>query len=298
MDLGRMRTIVRAAETLNYSQTARELFISQSAVTQQIASAEKELNIKLFERAGRGVQLTEAGAILAAGFQNLLSAYESIVAQAQRLNSASTELRLGYHGPMGGEILPFLLAAFREKMPDIRLSIRNGHYGVLVQDLDQGLLDLVFTEATELKAYPNLSAEYLFRDLPCVCMSTSNPLAKKTQLVPEDLKGQHLIVTNSLHPSASMSKLISGLKACGIDVDHAQIVNQLQTAFTMASANIGVTFIPRSFKNRAFQNLTFVDLEQDKYHMDMVLAYSRDRLTQAGSVFLQLCRDWDFPSWD
>ena len=50
MDIFHMRCIVRAAETLNFSQTAKEMYITQSAVTQQIASVEGELGVKLFRK--------------------------------------------------------------------------------------------------------------------------------------------------------------------------------------------------------------------------------------------------------
>ncbi len=129
-------------------------------------------------------------------------------------------------------------------------------------------------------------------------MSPKNPLSVKTVLYPGDLAGQNLIITNSIQPSSSMTVSIDGLRRSGIDVDSAQYVNQPEIVMTMAAANIGVTFLPASFKISKHPNLTYIDLVQDKFCLDMVLAYSELRLTKAGSTFVQLCRDWNFRTAD
>ena len=294
MDIFKMRCLVRAAETLNYSQTAREMYISQSAVTQQVASAEAEFNVRIFEKDGKRIRLTEAGHIIISSFRNILSTYDSMLVQAQRANQMTNELRIGYHGPMNWGTFPALLAEFKEEMPHIRLSVCTDHWVVLVHDLNQGLLDLVFTEAKELERYPALTSEYLFQDTPCVCMSPKNPLCAKPVLFPADLAGENLIMTNSIQPSISMSTVIDGFIACGIDMQKAQIVNQPQIAVTMASANIGTTFIPSSFRVKEYSNVVFKDLVQDLIKMDMVLAYSESRLSKAGYAFIQLCLGWNF----
>ncbi|MBR4473493.1 MAG: LysR family transcriptional regulator [Oscillospiraceae bacterium] len=294
MDVFKMKCLVRAAETLNYSQAAREMYISQSAITQQVASAEKEFDVKIFEKDGKNIYLTEAGQIIIAGFRNILSTYDSMIVQAQRANQMTNELRIGYHGPMNWGTFPALLAEFKERMPQIRLSVCTDHWVVLVQDLNQGSLDLVFTEAKEMERYPHLTSEYLFQDIPCVCMSPKNPLCEKPVLFPADLERENLIMTNSIQPSISMSTVIDGFIACGIDMQRAQIVHQPQIAVTMAAANIGVTFIPASFRVEEYSNVVFKDLVQDLIKMDMVLAYSEPRLSKAGHAFIQLCRGWNF----
>ena len=296
MDIFKMRCLVRASETLNYSQTAREMFISQSAVTQQVFSAEAEFNVKIFEKDGKKLCLTEAGKIIVTGLRNILSNYDSLVIQAQRVSQMTNELRIGYHGPMNWGTCPSLLAEFKEQMPQIRLSVCTDHWAVLVHDLNQGMLDLVFTEAKEMEQYPQLTSEYLFQDVPCICMSTKNPLCEKPVLYPEDLAGQTLIMTNTMQPSISLSTVYAGLTACGIEMQKAQFVNQLQIAVTMAAANIGITFIPSSFRVSEYSNVVFKDLVQDLVKMDMVLAYSKPRLSNAGNAFIQLCRKWNFQS--
>ncbi len=281
-------------KTLNYSQTAREMFVSQSAVSQMVANTEKELRIRILERHGRRMRLTEAGTVLIEGLKATLQSYENAVQQAKAVDARENELRIGYHGPMNWGTVPTLLATFKDRFPECRLSVRTDHWGMLMQDLNQGLLDVVFTESNELEQYSGLMSEFLFRDYPCICMSSLNPLAQREKLVPSDLVGQNLIMTNSLQPSRSMNAIIKGLSDSGIDMEQTQFVTQLQLAITMAAANLGITFLPRSFKMYEYANLVFINLEEATFHMDMMIAYAEKRLTAAGREFVKLCRTWQF----
>lgn len=281
-------------KTLNYSQTAREMFVSQSAVSQMVANTEKELRIRILERHGRRMRLTEAGTVLIEGLRATLQSYENAVQQAKAVDARENELRIGYHGPMNWGTVPTLLATFKDRFPECRLSVRTDHWGMLMQDLNQGLLDVVFTESNELEQYSGLMSEFLFRDYPCICMSSLNPLAQREKLVPSDLVGQNLIMTNSLQPSRSMNAIIKGLSDSGIDMEQTQFVTQLQLAITMAAANLGITFLPRSFKMYEYANLVFINLEEATFHMDMMIAYAEKRLTAAGREFVKLCRTWQF----
>ncbi len=289
-----MKCLIRVAETLNYSQTAREMFISQSAVSQMVSNTEKELRIRILERDGRRMQLTDAGNALIEGLRTTLQSYENAVQQAKDADARENELRIGYHGPMNWGTVPTLLSTFKDRFPECRLSVRTDHWGMLMQDLNQGLLDVVFTESNELDQYPNLTSEFLFRDYPCICMSNLNSLAQKGKLIPSDLEGQNLIMTNSLQPSRSMNAIIKGLSDSGIDMNKTQFVTQFQLAITMAAANLGITFLPRSFKLYEYANLVFVNLDDTTFYMDMMIAYADKRLTAIGKEFVKLSRTWKF----
>lgn len=64
MDIRQLRYFIAVAEHLNFTEAARELFVAQSAVSQQIADLEKKVGVQLFIRNKRSVQLTKAGTVL------------------------------------------------------------------------------------------------------------------------------------------------------------------------------------------------------------------------------------------
>lgn len=249
-----------AAETLNFTKTAKELFITQPAVTQHIHAIEKELGVKLFLKDGKKVLLTPAGTVLMTGLKNILMTYDALCLQVKQTHMLSSELRIGYHEPIDWATMSSLVAAFERENPNVQINISIDHWGTLVHDLNHRLLDIVFTTKPEMKAYPELQFLDLFTEGASVCMSKTNPLSKQNGITPELLAGENLIMTTSPYPSESMDTIISRLTSCGIDMKHARYVNQFETAMTMAAAGMGVTFLPRSFHVYEHPSLVFVDL--------------------------------------
>lgn len=294
MDIFRMRCLVSASETLNFSQTARELFVTQPAVTQQIAAAEKELGIRIFCKRGKKLELTQAGAIFTVGAKSILLAYDNLCLQAKRAEALGSEVRIAYHGPIDWGTMSSLVYAYKHDNPDVQINIRTDHWGKLMHDLSRGSLDVVFTEKSEMAAYPDLRYIDLFTEGACICVAKDDPLAAFSMITPEMLRGRSLIMTTSPESSASMDAIIARLSACGIDIPNARYVTQFETAMTMVAAGMGITFFPESFKIYEHPSLVFIDLDAADFYMDMVLAFSPGTLTPPVERFVDLCKRWDF----
>ncbi len=125
MDLHRLRTFQALSETLHFRHAAERLGITQSAVSQQIASLEKELGAVLFERIGRRVFLTAAGEVLAREAVKVLStvsrAREAVLAVSK---GNSGRLRVGASTTPGIYLVPEVLGRFRADFPLVELDFR------------------------------------------------------------------------------------------------------------------------------------------------------------------------------
>jgi len=125
VDLHRLRTFQALSETLHFRHAAERLGITQSAVSQQIASLEKELGAALFERIGRRVFLTAAGEVLAREAVKVLStvsrAREAVLAVSK---GNSGRLRVGASTTPGIYLVPEVLGRFRADFPLVELDFR------------------------------------------------------------------------------------------------------------------------------------------------------------------------------
>src|SRR6266540_1458138 len=125
MDLHRLRTFQALSETLHFRHAAERLGITQSAVSQQIASLEKDLGATLFERIGRRVYLTAAGEVLAREAVKVLStvsrAREAVLAVSK---GNSGRLRVGASTTPGIYLVPEVLGRFRADFPLVELDFR------------------------------------------------------------------------------------------------------------------------------------------------------------------------------
>lgn len=130
MDVQRLHTFEVLSETLHFRHAAERLGITQSAVSQQIASLEKDLGAALFERIGRRVYLTAAGQVLAREAVKVLST----VSRARDAVGAVSKgdagrLRVGASTTPGIYLLPEVLGRFRADFPLIELDFRIANSG-------------------------------------------------------------------------------------------------------------------------------------------------------------------------
>lgn len=125
MDVVRLRTFQVLCETLHFGRAAERLGVTQSAVSQQIAALEKDLGAALFERIGRRVYLTAAGAVLARDAVRVLSAVSrarDAVSEVSRGDAGI--LRVGASTTPGIYLLPDVLGRFRAQFPGVALEFR------------------------------------------------------------------------------------------------------------------------------------------------------------------------------
>ena len=122
----RLRAFLAVCQASGFSSAARQLAQSQSSLSQAVLSLERELGQPLFIRAGRAIQLTEAGRILRVHAERALSE----LAQAVEALSGLSELRrgrllLGTSDTLASYLLPKVFAAFRARHPGIELRLDN-----------------------------------------------------------------------------------------------------------------------------------------------------------------------------
>lgn len=147
MNLDRLATFLAAADTLNFTQTARRLHLSQSAVSQQMRELEEDLGVTLFERRGRGLMLTPAGETLRARGQALVREAGAVRSELEAFRGlAQGVLRLGASNTLGIYLLPYALGRFSLLYPGIRVSLVVTDVGAILTKLRDGELDAALVE--------------------------------------------------------------------------------------------------------------------------------------------------------
>lgn len=147
MNLNHLAVFHAVAANSSISGAARELRISQSAVSRQLGEFERTLGLVLFDRLPRGVRATEAGRLLA-GYARRLFAIQAEAEQAlgdlQQL--ARGRIAIGASRTIGGYLLPGILARFRQRHPDVELSLQVENTAAIESKLVAGEIDIGFAE--------------------------------------------------------------------------------------------------------------------------------------------------------
>jgi DNA-binding transcriptional LysR family regulator len=147
-----LKTFLTVAKTRSFSIAAKELNLTQGAVSHHIATLESHFDAKLFNRTANGVEVTKAGAILAETAENILSEFENAKAKisATKHKIAGT-IRINVSSIPGEHIIPRLVSEFQKQYPDVKFKIKAEDSVNSLLNLQNG--DVDFAAVGTIKGY-------------------------------------------------------------------------------------------------------------------------------------------------
>jgi LysR family cyn operon transcriptional activator len=177
MEFRQLQYFVKAAETMNFTEAAAEVFITQSTLSQQIKQLEGELGMLLFDRIGKHVRITEAGHVfLTHARKILMEAQKSKQAIAELNNAATGELNIGVSYAFSSLLFP-VLAPFSTKYPGIKIFITYDNHEELEKKLRLAELDVIVAFHNESED-EDLEMQPLFSSSIVMVVAKNNSLAK------------------------------------------------------------------------------------------------------------------------
>ncbi|MGI6462925.1 MAG: LysR family transcriptional regulator [Candidatus Scatomorpha sp.] len=276
MDLFRMKCFVAVSRHLSLSKAAKEMFITQPSMTQQMKNLEDELGVTLFIRGRKGILLTEAGKFVAKKFVDIISKYDNMFSELKVMqNSRYGKIRVGFHGSPNWLNFSDFLKVFRKDNPNIEVELVVDTWNSLKERLLSLELDVAFIEATELQGYPDIVSTIVFYDHLSVMMPKTHPLASKELLRPEELKDESIVVPAYITSPAFIDKAARGLKKYGlVDDDHLQ-GNHYDALSVLVASGYGVSILPDCLCSTS-QRVNVVPLDVD-VSVEISLAWHREK---------------------
>ena len=187
MMLRQMRYFIAVVEANSFTEAAERMYISQSAISQQIRALEDELGVKLIVRGNRKFTLTPAGEYFYRQGKGAVDAVEKLTRETIRIGRDSeSTLRIGFLRCYSGQELHEAVADFAEIYPEVAITIVAGTHEELYDLLRTGGVDLVLSD--QRRAF---SDEYVnFELLRCACtieLSNRHPLSARESVTLEDI---------------------------------------------------------------------------------------------------------------
>jgi DNA-binding transcriptional LysR family regulator len=143
LDSRQLRAFSILARTGSFTETAKELNLTQSAISHAIKTLEQEIGCRLLDRLGKSVVLTQAGEQLLGHAQKILTEMESARSQLSRLGKwGSGRLRIGASTTACQHVLPAVLREFKESFPHCAISIEPGDTPEMIDALREHRIDL------------------------------------------------------------------------------------------------------------------------------------------------------------
>jgi DNA-binding transcriptional LysR family regulator len=178
MNIDQMRAFHKVASTGSFTRAARELFVTQPAVSQEIKALEASLGIKLFDRSGKNVRMTADGEVLFSYAHRLFALHEEMESLFGRSKSLQHgQIKLGSTALMGTYFLPKIIGRFNRRYPGIEIDLQMGNSDQVIHLVLEGLVDLGFSGMTTNHA--RLESILIHQEKLIMVASPRHPLSAK-----------------------------------------------------------------------------------------------------------------------
>lgn len=291
MNLLQIHYFLTTASCLSFTQAADLLYITQPALSRQITTIEKELNLQLFVRTSRAVKLTPAGHVLFEELKHVYNDYHLAVDRAQNAQKGLTgRLNIGVlDGTRVDDLLPPAIERFTRAYPCVEISLAYYSFNDLASLLYDGGLDLAFTLYFDIKDRYMLRFQVLEEGRDYIALLRTHPLAERDSIHLADLKEEPFIIVG-YHDSAVSPKLI--LEACQAQgfTPKVRFSPSIQTSMLWLQAGMGVAMLDSRNILRTTPHIKFLDVDQVS-DPSLTAAWHQDNTNLALPAFLQALDD-------
>lgn len=259
IELRHLRYFLTVAEKLHFTQAAQQLRIAQPALSQQIRRLESLLGYELFMRSTRGVQLTDAGQLLAERARATLARVDDDLAQVRRVGRGEEgTLRIGFSGSVMFTEIPAAIQRFRKLYSNVELQLREMWTSAQVQALQDGSLDLVFLRDGEDSE--GLRTETILRERYVAVLPEGHPLVARKLLRVSDLRTEPFVLFERNMGSLAYDRTIECCKRAGFSPNIVQYSPHFPTLFRLVAAGIGVMLAPACMTRLAVSGAVFREI--------------------------------------
>lgn len=272
LNVHQLNVFITAAESLNFTQTAKKLHLTQSSVSQHIKSLETQLGINLFKRCGRSLEITEAGNILLPLAREIVEGSIRATEQMELLKQEiHGHLVIGCNTAPGKYMLPTMLAAFHKLFPLVRITCEVLPQAQTLAKLEEGEIHFALTN---LKDEYDISSEFqlYMRESIELVAPLDHPWALRDFIQAEELFDSDYIMREPT--SATYVNVKRGLTGIGVDIEKLNTILVMGTSEAVALAvqqELGVGFVSKMILEKICNhgvnvvNIDGLEVEQEIY---------------------------------
>jgi DNA-binding transcriptional LysR family regulator len=259
LDSRRLRVLVEVARHGSFSAAAAELGYTQPAVSRQIATLEAEVGTVLVRRVPLGAVLTDAGRLLVARSEAILARLADAEAELRALAGLEGgTLRLATFASAAASVVPIAVARFRERYPDIELSIAMADPDDSVPRLRAGEFDLVLSH-DRLLEQSGIELVHLFEDPMYVAMPLDHRLRNARSLTLSDFAAEPwMLATTQACPDARL--FLRSCHEAGFEPRIAFQNDDYSAILGFVAAGVGVALIPDMISRGAREDVVIREL--------------------------------------
>jgi len=289
MEIRQVQYFLSVVKTGSFSAAADEQYVSQSSLSKQIISLEKELGVALFDRSKRKVFLTDAGEAFLEHARNLDSSYLAMLLELTGHKSKSDSFSIAAIPVITQYGITTYIAQFKEQYPDIQFTLEELNGINILPALDEHRYDLAFSRHNFIDP-EKFSIIEIFKDKLLVVVSNKNRHASRSSISIKELSNDNFIVFDKV---TDLHKLIMDeCKKAGFEPTVFYSSHRKVSVFGLVGANIGLALIPvRIYEYHKHPDVLAIPLDED-IECNIVLVYPKKRnLPWSAKTFINFVQE-------
>lgn len=290
MELKYLRTFKTILETGSFQKAAERLNYAQSTVTLQMQIIEQELSVKLFDKIGRKMELTEAGKELLPYIDTALEAVEQMECYGKSGKELTGTLRIAMPESLLVYQMQPVIKAFREQAPNVRLSLQIPNCYIIRDQLLNGSIDVGVHY--DVGGYGSSLITEPLAGYPLALIASPALDEKKRDFVRRGQRKSICLIT--VDQNSVYHKILNAyLDKSDIVLEGEMEIESIEAAKRCVSSNLGVAFLPRYSVERELEQGKLIELPlgSSVKNITAVCSYHKNKwITPAMELFIRLLR--------
>lgn len=288
MELRTLRYFAVVAEERHFGRAAKRLHISQPPLSRQMMNLEEELEVELFDRSKRGVQLTQAGSLFLAEVAKVISAVDAATTVARRAGRGEMgRLTVGFFVAATYAVLPRVLRQFRQNSANVNLVLQDMELPKVLEGLIEGGIDVGFLRPPITDR--RISFEVLLREPFVAAIPNGHEFARRTKLHLRDFADEQFVMF-APQWSVTYAQIVTACHENGFQPHIVQEARRAETVVGLVSSGVGISVMPSSARMLAMEGVIFKKVDGLPMS-ETAVAWRRDNGSALLEAFLEAARE-------
>lgn len=270
MNLNQLKYFIAVAQQRSFTKAAEQVYLTQTAITQQIQALETQLECTLLDRSTRPISLTPAGRVFLIEAKAILERMEQAVVRTRDASAGMVGiLRIGYIKGYERSSLSEILGIFHRRFPNVLITCYRHSSDELSQGLIQDKYDIIFTwDDINLREDPAMQSMEIEKARLMAALYPAHPFSRRASLSRKDLKNERILY---MSPSGNDNcagdlHFLQLYQKAGYQPDILLRSTDAESILMMVAAEEGISILPDYFTRKLnnAENLIFLPMEGDE----------------------------------
>jgi DNA-binding transcriptional LysR family regulator len=299
MELRQFRYVIAVAEERNITRAAERLNMQPPPLSRQIRAIEREIDVQLFRRKPRGVELTDAGRAFLDNARAVLALVDQTLETTRRTARGEQGcITVGYSSSVAFHpLVPRIVRNFREAFPRVTVTLIEGYPDGLIERMRSDQIDVSFIRGLAPKP-EGIDIAQLLEEPMVVALPSSHKLAqsedgKGAAISLKALAGETFILFGNPNGALNMQSnaFVAACHVAGFSPHVGQVVPHISSRLYFIAAGLGIAVVAASLQHIKIEGVSFRRLKgANKLKAPLGLAFRRSDPSSVVQEFLKLSK--------